>query len=60
LSVRGRSGDKVSLAVRIGSREQELEGSDIMVATGRIPNTAVIGLEEAGIDLDARGYVRVN
>jgi pyruvate/2-oxoglutarate dehydrogenase complex dihydrolipoamide dehydrogenase (E3) component len=60
LSVRGRSGDKVSLAVRASSGEQELEGSDIMVATGRVPNTAGIGLEEAGIELDARGYIRVN
>ena len=60
LSVRGRSSDKVSLAVRTSSGEQELEGSDIMVATGRIPNTAGIGLEEAGVELDARGYIRVN
>src|SRR5437773_3578320 len=27
---------------------------------GRTPNTAGIGLEEAGVELDARGYVRVN
>jgi pyruvate/2-oxoglutarate dehydrogenase complex dihydrolipoamide dehydrogenase (E3) component len=60
LSMRGRSGDKVSLAVRTSSGEQELEGSDIMVATGRVPNTVGIGLEEAGIELDARGYIRVN
>ena len=59
-SVRGRSGDKVTLALRTPSGEQELEGSDIMVATGRVPNTAGIGLEEAGIELDARGYIRVN
>ena len=60
LSVRGRSGDKVNLAVRTSSGEQEFEGSDIMVATGRVPNTAAIGLEEAGIELDTRGYIRVN
>ena len=59
-SVRGRSGDKVSFTVRTSSGEQELEGSDIMVATGRIPNTAGIGLEEAGVELDARSYIRVN
>jgi pyruvate/2-oxoglutarate dehydrogenase complex dihydrolipoamide dehydrogenase (E3) component len=60
LSVHGRSGDKITLAVRTPSGEQELEGSDLMVATGRVPNTAGIGLEEAGIELDARGYIRVN
>src|SRR5215475_12831686 len=30
------------------------------MAAGRIPNTAGIGLEEAGVRLDSRGYVRVN
>ncbi len=58
--VRGRSGGEVSLFVRTASGEQKLEGSDILVATGRIPNTAGIGLEEVGIELDRRGYVRVN
>lgn len=30
------------------------------MAAGRIPNTSGIGLKEAGIELDERGYVRVN
>jgi pyruvate/2-oxoglutarate dehydrogenase complex dihydrolipoamide dehydrogenase (E3) component len=59
-NVRGRSGDRVSLTVRTSSGEHELEGTDILVATGRVPNTAGIGLEEAGVELDARGYIRVN
>jgi pyruvate/2-oxoglutarate dehydrogenase complex dihydrolipoamide dehydrogenase (E3) component len=59
-SVDGRSGDKVRLTVRTSSGDQELQGTDILVATGRVPNTAGIGLEEAGVDLDARGYIRVN
>ena len=58
--VRGRSGEQVSVAVRTPSGEQQIEGSDILVATGRVPNTAGIGLEEAGVELDARGYIRVN
>jgi pyruvate/2-oxoglutarate dehydrogenase complex dihydrolipoamide dehydrogenase (E3) component len=60
VSVRGRSGDRVSFTVRTSSGDQELQGTDILVATGRVPNTAGIGLEEAGVDLDARGYIRVN
>jgi pyruvate/2-oxoglutarate dehydrogenase complex dihydrolipoamide dehydrogenase (E3) component len=60
VGVRGRSGDKVSFTVRTSSGEHEVEGTDILVATGRVPNTAAIGLEEAGVDLDARGYIRVN
>jgi pyruvate/2-oxoglutarate dehydrogenase complex dihydrolipoamide dehydrogenase (E3) component len=60
LNVSGRSGEEVSLAVRTPSGEQKIEGSDILVAAGRVPNTAGIGLDEAGVDLDARGYIRVN
>ena len=60
VSVDGRSGDKVRLTVRTSSGDQELQGTDILVATGRVPNTAGIGLEEAGVELDARGYIRVN
>ena len=46
--------------MRTPAGEQKIEGSDILVATGRIPNTAGIGLDEAGVELDARGYIRVN
>jgi pyruvate/2-oxoglutarate dehydrogenase complex dihydrolipoamide dehydrogenase (E3) component len=60
LEVQGRSGEKVSLRVRTQSGEQKIEGSDILVAVGRIPNTAGIGLDEAKVQLDARGYIRVN
>src|SRR5207248_3296609 len=46
--------------VRTSSGEQNIEGSGILVATGRIPNTAGIGLEEAGVEVDGHGYIRVN
>ena len=58
--VRGRSGDKVTLIVRTPSGEQHINGSDILVAVGRVPNTAGIGLEQAGVELAERGYIRVN
>ena len=60
LNVRGRSGEEVSVAVRTTSGEQQIKGSDILAAAGRIPNTARIGLEEAGVELDGHGYIRVN
>src|SRR2546425_7420319 len=40
--------------------DRTIEGSDILVAAGRTPNTAAIGLDKAGIELDAHGYVAVN
>jgi len=60
LAVRGRSGEQVSVRLRTPSGEREIEASDILVATGRVPNTAGIGLDETGVELDARGYIRVN
>ena len=59
-SVQGRSGEHVTVTVRTASCEQTIEGSDPLVAIGRIPNTTGIGLDNAGIELDRRGYIRVN
>ena len=60
LYVHGQSGKEVSLVVRTTAGEQKIEGSDILVAAGRTPNTAGIGLQEAGVELDEHGYIRVN
>jgi len=60
LNVSGRSGQQVSLTLRTPSGERLIEGSDILVAAGRVPNTAGIGLEQSGVDLDGHGYIRVN
>jgi pyruvate/2-oxoglutarate dehydrogenase complex dihydrolipoamide dehydrogenase (E3) component len=60
LQVEGRSGESVRLRVRTPQGERLLEGSDILVATGRTPNTAGIGLDTAGVRLDQRGYIQVN
>jgi pyruvate/2-oxoglutarate dehydrogenase complex dihydrolipoamide dehydrogenase (E3) component len=54
LNVKGRSGDKVSLLVRTASGEQKIDGSDILVAAGRVANTTGIGLEQTGVKLDGR------
>ncbi|AUT64602.1 FAD-dependent oxidoreductase [Paraburkholderia terrae] len=58
--VEGRSGTHVRVVLRTASGEQAINGSDILIAAGRVPNTADIGLERAGIELDGRGYIRVN
>jgi pyruvate/2-oxoglutarate dehydrogenase complex dihydrolipoamide dehydrogenase (E3) component len=60
VDVQGRSGDNVSLRMRTPAGDETLEGSDILVATGRTPNTTGIGLDLAGVMLDARGFVAVN
>ncbi|MBN9507716.1 MAG: FAD-dependent oxidoreductase [Alphaproteobacteria bacterium] len=60
LSVDGRNAQSVSVKVRTAAGERTVEGSHILVATGRVPNTADIGLDKAGIAVDARGFIRVD
>ena len=38
----------------------EVSGSHILLAVGRVPNTADLGLEVAGVATDARGYIQVD
>jgi len=60
LGVTGRSGNSVQIRLRVGAAERTLEASDILVAAGRTPNTDRIDVATAGVELDARGYIRVN
>ncbi len=60
LRVQGRSGEGVRLQIQTPAVDKTIEGSDVLVAAGRTPNTAGIGLEAAGVALDSRGYVVVN
>jgi pyruvate/2-oxoglutarate dehydrogenase complex dihydrolipoamide dehydrogenase (E3) component len=60
LEVSGLSGDGVSIALRTSDGEQTIAGSHILVAAGRVPNTAGIGLDKAGVELNDRGFVKVN
>lgn len=60
VGVQGLSGDTVTLTLRTPDGERSIQGSDLLVAAGRVPNTTDVGLEKAGVDLDARGFIRVN
>jgi pyruvate/2-oxoglutarate dehydrogenase complex dihydrolipoamide dehydrogenase (E3) component len=60
LSVHGMSGGAVTVTALTEAGERKIEGSHLLVATGRIANTADIGLDKAGIALDARGFIQVN
>jgi pyruvate/2-oxoglutarate dehydrogenase complex dihydrolipoamide dehydrogenase (E3) component len=54
--VEGQSGQ----SVRLHSTRGTIEGSHLLVAGGRTPNTDGIGLDTAGVETDKRGHVRVN
>jgi pyruvate/2-oxoglutarate dehydrogenase complex dihydrolipoamide dehydrogenase (E3) component len=58
--VQGRSGERVQLTVVQGKTEFALEGSHLLAATGRTPNTEELGLENAGIETTDRGFIKVN
>ena len=58
--VEGRSGDHLQLTVRTPDGLMSVEGTDVLVAAGRAPNTHGIGLEDVGVALTDRGYIQVN
>jgi pyruvate/2-oxoglutarate dehydrogenase complex dihydrolipoamide dehydrogenase (E3) component len=58
--VEGLSGHQVRVHVKDAKGERAIEGTDILVAVGRVPNTQEIGLEKTGVELDSRGYIKVN
>jgi pyruvate/2-oxoglutarate dehydrogenase complex dihydrolipoamide dehydrogenase (E3) component len=58
--VSGKSGDSVKVVIEQNGEEKTLEGSHILVAAGRTPNTEGLGPELAGVELTNRGYIKVN
>ena len=54
------SGNRIQLTVRTPKGEQQLSGSHLLAAIGRVPNTEALNLEAAGIRSDKNGYVQVN
>jgi pyruvate/2-oxoglutarate dehydrogenase complex dihydrolipoamide dehydrogenase (E3) component len=58
--VEGNSGQSIRL---LGSRDghvHSLEGTHLLVAGGRTPNTSGIGLDKAGVETTKQGHVKVN
>ena len=55
-----RSGDRIRMNVDCAEGAPEVEGSHVLVATGRVPNTHDLGLDVAGVKTDPRGYIVVN
>src|SRR5581483_7834552 len=50
----------VAVIAMTAEGETVVSGSHLLVATGREPNTATLGLEAAGVERHMRGYVKVN
>ena len=53
-------GEGVSVGVDCASGAPAVVGSHVLLAVGRRPNTDDLGLEAAGVETDARGYIKVD
>ena len=58
--VDGLSGKEVRVRAKDSHGERIVEGTHLLVSIGRTPNTKGMGLEQAGVELDERGYIKVN
>jgi len=55
-----KSGENVCAGVDCTNGSPEVEGSHVLLATGRRPNTDDLGLEKAGVATDKHGYITVD
>lgn len=53
-------GTRIRIALNAGGTAHEVEGSHLLAAVGRRPNTDDLGLDRAGIATDARGFIKVD
>jgi pyruvate/2-oxoglutarate dehydrogenase complex dihydrolipoamide dehydrogenase (E3) component len=53
-------GGPLRVVVRMPDGERTLEGSRLLVAVGRLPNTDDLNLAAAGVEASTGGYIRVN
>jgi dihydrolipoamide dehydrogenase len=52
--------DKVTLEVEVGGKSESIEAEKVLMAAGRAVNTENLGLQEAGVQLTERGFIKVN
>jgi pyruvate/2-oxoglutarate dehydrogenase complex dihydrolipoamide dehydrogenase (E3) component len=56
----GRAGGQIELTVQCGREMRTLEGSHVLCAIGRMPNTDSLNVRAAGIATDEHGFIKVN
>jgi pyruvate/2-oxoglutarate dehydrogenase complex dihydrolipoamide dehydrogenase (E3) component len=55
-----KSEGQIALTLEAAGHREIITGSHLLVATGRRPNTDDLGLDNAGVELDERDYIKVN
>ena len=53
-------GAQVAVKASCGTGPEEIVGSDLLLAIGRVPNTDDLGVDAAGIETNARGFITVD
>jgi pyruvate/2-oxoglutarate dehydrogenase complex dihydrolipoamide dehydrogenase (E3) component len=55
-----QAGERIVVGLDCGEESREVEGSHLLIAVGRVPNTGDVGLDKAGVETDKAGYIRVD
>ncbi len=55
-----KRGDRIAVRLDCADGARAIEGSHLLMAAGRAPNTDDLGLDRAGVKSDARGYIVVD
>ena len=55
-----RDGNAIAVEIVRGEATSRIEGSHLLLAIGRRPNTDDLGLENAGVVVDGRGFIKVD
>lgn len=59
ISAKDKKG-KIEVSINCEGDQLYIEGSHLLLAAGRIPNTSDLGLENTDVSLDNRDYIKVN
>jgi len=55
-----KRGGRIAVRLDRAGGSREIVGSHLLLAVGRVPNTDDLGLDKAGVNTDARGYIVVD
>ncbi|WP_192347954.1 mercuric reductase [Algoriphagus sp. Y33] len=60
LKGKAKKSGKIGVAFRQDGKDKEINGSHLLIATGRLPNSDLLKPENAGLQLNDKGYFEVN
>ncbi len=55
-----QNGKEKSVVIEVNGEIKTITGTDLLIATGRIPNTENIGLENVGVETNERGFIKTD